>query len=537
MESELRVLGPWEFRGPGGDIRVPAGRLRVLLTSLALSAGQPVGVDSLVEQVWPDRLPVRARSSLHTCVGRLRKLVGPELIRTSPGGYHLALAPAAVDLHRFRALLAEARLAGSAGVELRLLRTALALWRGTPFAELYSTWLDREVLPRLTEEWLAATERRLELELQARSAVPPVAELHELCQLHPTREALWHLLITALRLADRRAEALAAYQRIRSTLRRELGIEPGERLAALHCEILRGGAAATIVPAPSVLAPRQLPHDIAHFTGRVAALAALRRLSAGRGDHVPTIIVLDGPEGVGKTTLALRWAHHLAAGYPDGQLYLDLRGSGPGRPMSPASALAGMLRSLGVPGERIPAPVAERAALLRTTLAGRRTLIVLDDAGDAGQVRPLLPGGPGLVLVTSRDPVPDLSIVDGAGRLTVEVLSRRESVRLLRTATVASQVDGDPAALAELCGGLPLALCAAAERAAHHGSFTAAAAELAHEQARQRGLPPTERGRTSRDLRTVSGCLGLYATAESAAKVSAAWGARGPGPVTRGEPG
>lgn len=489
MSHELRVLGPWEFRGLGGDIRVPAGRLRVLLTSLALSANQPVGVETLAEHVWPDRLPARARDSLHTYVGRLRKVVGPDLIHTQPGsGYRLTLAPEAVDLHRFRQLLGRARQAGSPDAELELLRAALALWRGTPFAELYSTWLDRDVMPRLTEEWLSATVRRIELELAAGTATPLVAELRELAACHPTREALWHLLITTLHRAGRRAEALDACQRIHATLRRELGIEPGERLVALQREVLLDGDPGTVPAAFPLPTPRQLPHDIAHFTGRAAELAALGTLSTNRHDHVPTIVVLDGPPGIGKTALGVHWAHRAAAGHPDGQLYLDLHGHGPGEPVSPAAALAALLRSLGVRGERIPEQLAERSALLRSTLSGRETLILLDNARDTEQVRPLLPGGPGLVIVTSRDQLRGLSIQHGAHRVTVGPLSRRESVRLLSRSP---RFDGEPAAaLAALCDGLPLALCVAAERVARAGSPVEVAAAMADEATRLATLAP-----------------------------------------------
>jgi DNA-binding SARP family transcriptional activator len=489
VSHELRVLGPWELRGRHGDIRVPAGRLRVLLTSLALSANQTVTVDMLAEHVWPDRLPARARGSLHTYVGRLRKLIGSELILTQPGGgYRLTLAPEAVDLHRFRYLLGQAREAANAERELRLLREALTLWRGTPFAELYSTWLDRDVMPRLTEEWLAATVRRLELELAAGPAAALVAELRELTSRYPTREALWHLLISTLHLAGRRAEALEAYQRIHTALREELGIEPGERLVALQRDVLRDGEKQPVTP------PRQLPHDLAHFTGRDTELATLEAL--GRHDHVPTIVVLDGPPGVGKTTLALHWAHRAAARYPDGQLHLDLRGHGPDEPVSPMAAVDNALRSLGVRGDQIPGQLAERSALLRSTLSGRRALLLLDNAANAEQVRPLLPGGAGLVIVTSRDQLRGLSIKDGAHRVTVRPLTRTDSVRLLAGTVGADRVVAESAAagaLAALCDRLPLALSIVAERAARAGSLTEIVAGLAAEETRLDTLGPNMR--------------------------------------------
>ena len=501
MSHELRVLGPWELRGRGEDIAVPAGRLRVLLTSLALSANQTVGVDTLAEHVWPDRLPARARGSLHTYVGRLRKLLGSEAIRTQPGiGYRFAIPPEAVDLHRFRYLLGQARQAGDPGDELRLLRDALTLWRGTPFAELYSTWLDRDVMPRLTEEWLAATVRRLELELAAGPAAPLVAELRELTSRYPTREALWHLLITTLHRAGRRAEALDAYQRIHTALREELGIEPGERLVALQREVLLDGAAP----------PRQLPHDIAHFTGRDTELAVLEALPTH--EHVPTIVVLDGAPGVGKTTLAVRWAHRAASRYPGGQVYLDLRA-----PVTPADAVEAALRSLGVRGDRIPPQLAARSALLRTTLSGRPVLLLLDNARDAEQIRPLLPGGAALVIVTSRHPLRGLSIQHGAHRVTVPRLSRPESVRLLAAAVGEHRVAARPqaaGAIADLCAGLPLALSVVAERIAAAGSLAEVAAGLRDEATRRDLLDPQDP--TLREQLAAAGLVEVRSSRDSA---------------------
>jgi DNA-binding SARP family transcriptional activator len=200
---EVKLLGPWEFHG-GADIEIPAGQLRLLLTSLVLSANQTVSVDTLADQLWPHQLPVRARGGVHTYVGRLRKLIGPGVIDTQRGGgYRLVIPSEVVDVHRFRQLLGQARAARSAEQELVLLRAALALWRGTPFADLYSTWLDRDVAPRLTEEWFAAVERRLALELAAGEPDALVPELRSLADQHPTHEAFWQYLITALYRAGR----------------------------------------------------------------------------------------------------------------------------------------------------------------------------------------------------------------------------------------------------------------------------------------------------------------------------------------------
>jgi DNA-binding SARP family transcriptional activator len=496
VKLEVRLLGPWEFVSRDGAVSIPSGRLRVLLTALLLSANQPVGVDTLAEQLWPEQPPMRVRGSLHTYVGRLRKLLGPAVIQTHPGGaYQLNIDTEAVDIHRFRNLLKQARDAGSADDELDRLQAALRLWRGTPFADLYSTWLDREVLPRLTEEWFAATGRRIELELAAGRSEQLIAELRGLTSKYPARESLWLLLVTALHRAGRRADALDAYQRVRTILHDELGIEPGDALIKLQREILHeGGAPAqngNHRPGPIDLAPRQLPHDIARFTGRLDELAALNALlpdpESAQARRAPTIVSIDGAAGVGKTTLAVHWAHQAAHRYPDAQLHLNLRGYGPGKPVTPDVAAESLLRALGVDSELIPSHVDERSALLRSTLSGMRALILLDNARDAEQVRPLLPGHGGLVIVTSRSQLRGLSIRDGAHRVTLNRLARQQSVELLAAAVGPKWVADDPdaaAALADLCDHLPLAIAIVAERAQRAGSLAEVVAELENEQAR-----------------------------------------------------
>lgn len=486
MSYEIRLLGSWRFRTSQGDVPVPAGQLRVLLTSLALSANQPVPTHSLVEQLWPERPPIRAVGTVHMYVSRLRRLLGPGLIHTQPrgGGYQLAIPVDAVDVHRFRHLLWQAARVDSVDEELALLRSALGLWRGAPFADLYSTWLDREVVPRLTEEWVAATSRRIGIELAAGQPEPFIAELRDLTSRYPVRESLWELLITALHRAGRRAEALDTYQRVRTTLRDELGIEPREQLVQVHREILLDGG-------DTAGSLRQLPHDIARFTGRSAELARLDELlaqdePAGR-EPVPTIIAIDGAPGVGKTTLAVHWAHQVARRYPDAQLYVNLRGYGPGDPVPPEAAAERMLRALGIRRELIPSDLDERSALLRSTLSGYDALILLDNARNSEQVRALLPGGRGLVVVTSRAQLRELSIQDGARRVTLDPLPRQQSVDLLAAAVGNRWVAEDPTATAtivELCDRLPLALAIVAERAQRAGSLAAVMTELANEHAR-----------------------------------------------------
>jgi DNA-binding SARP family transcriptional activator/tetratricopeptide (TPR) repeat protein len=490
LNHDVRLLGPWEFRGIDGDVPIPAGQLRILLTSLVLSANETVRVDTLTEQLWPERPPSRAGGSVHTYVGRLRKLIGPDLIHTKPGGgYQLTIPAESVDVHRFRNLLRAAREAESSQEELTLLRNALRLWRGTPFADLYSTWLDHHVVPRLTEEWFTATGRRIDLELAAGHPEPLIAELHDLTTRYPARESLWLQLITALHRAGRRAEALDAYQRVRVTLRDELGIEPSEQLVHLQRQILLDGSS-------NAATPRQLPHDIACFTGRSDELAVLDKLLPAAGSRpLPTIVSIDGTPGVGKTTLAVHWAHRIAQRYPDAQLYLNLRGYGPGEPVTPEAAAETMLRALGVGSDLIPPEMDERSALLRSTLADRQALILLDNARDSEQVRPLLPGGCGLVLVTSRSQLRGLSIRDGARRVTLDRMPRQQSVELLAAGVGDTWIAEEPDAvetLIELCDHLPLGLAIVAERAQRAGSLTKVVAELENEHARLDNLETGE---------------------------------------------
>jgi DNA-binding SARP family transcriptional activator/tetratricopeptide (TPR) repeat protein len=479
---EIRLLGPSEFRGPHGEVPVPTGRLRILLASLALSAGQAVGIHTLAERLWPERPPANARAVLHTYVGRLRKLAGKDVIRTHPYGYQVAIAPDAVDVHRFRSLLDQAGRAGSTGDELTLLRAALALWRGAPFADLDSTWLHRDVAVQLTDDFLTATGRRIELELDTGSSDPVIAELRDLTTKHPERESLWLLLITALHRVGRRADALKAYEQIRLTLRDELGVEPGEPLVRLYRELLDAPEPARRPTAQ----PRQLPHDIARFTGRDEELTILDGLLCSP-DHAPTIVSIDGPPGVGKTALAVHWAHRVADHYPDVQIYVNLRGHGPTEPITPAAAAESMLRALGVDSERIPADLEERSALLRSTLSRTEALIVLDNARDTEHVRPLLPGRRGLVIVTSRNQLRGLSVHDGARRVTLRPLSQEQSIMLLARTVGPRLVAEDPATVAavvQLCDHLPLALAIVAERAQRAGSLAEVVAALENEQAR-----------------------------------------------------
>ncbi|GIJ61182.1 AfsR/SARP family transcriptional regulator [Virgisporangium aurantiacum] len=489
----LGVLGPLEVTSDGRAVDLPAGQVRTLLASLLVAFGRPVLMDDLAERLWPDRMPVRVRATVYTYVARLRGLLGHDLIRTTAGGaYLIAAEPEQVDLWRFRDLLAAARRAGSAEAELALLRDALRLWRGQPFHGMESAWLTREVVPGLVDEWFAAVERRIDLESAHADPGAVVAELRDLVASGPTRESLWLRLIEALRQSGRRVEALDAYQQIRAALADEFGIDPGDALQRLHRAILVEGVgqsdAAPPVPAPAGPV-RQLPHDIVGFCGRseLEQLNRLRPEADGDAAQPTTVVAIDGAPGVGKTTIAVHWAHRIAHAYPDVQLYLNLRGYGPGEPVSPSAAAETLLRALGVPTEAIPAATDERSALLRSVVASRRTLLLLDDARDAEQVRPLLPGGDSLVVITSRSQLRGLSIRDGARRVTLDRLPVDEALAMLASTVGADRVAAEPVAagrLVDLCDRLPLALAIVAERASRADSLREVVHALLDEKAR-----------------------------------------------------
>ncbi|TCC05217.1 tetratricopeptide repeat protein [Kribbella soli] len=309
-------------------------------------------------------------------------------------------------------------------------------------------------------------------------------ELRELAAAYPLRESLWLRLLTVLAKCGRPADALTQYEELRRRLADELGTDPDEQLRALHAQLLAATQPRQLAPKQSAMTPRQLPPAPGGFTGRAATLAELDRLSsAPRASSAPTIVAVHGPGGVGKTALALHWAHRAADRFPDGQLYLNLQGYGPDRPLDPDTALDLLLRGLGLTGAQIPDGRQARAALLRSVLAGREVLVVLDNARDADQVRPLIPGSAGLVLVTSRSQLRSLAAREGAHRVPLEPFSEDDAAAYLTRVLAAHDVRHDTAELAELtrlCGHLPLALAIAAERLTRDpaGSVQALSTEL-----------------------------------------------------------
>jgi DNA-binding SARP family transcriptional activator/Flp pilus assembly protein TadD len=483
-EMEFSLLGPLVVQRNGVPLLVSSAKQRALLATLLLNANRLVPMDDLSAALWSDEPPVSARVTLRNYVKELRKTLAfpaNARIRTLPGGYLIHVAADELDVARFTVMLSHASAAASRGAWERaaaLLGSALELWRGDALADVPSEWLALREVPRLAEMRLQAIEARFEAELQVGRHAGVIADLRQMAAVHPLRERLHVLLMLALYRDGQQAAALAAYQHARGLLVDELGAEPGPELRKLQQQILAADPAlagpgvfrpATQESADSVM-PRELPAPVAHFTGRAAELSELSELSGlAGGAQALAICAVGGTAGVGKTALAVQWAHQVAEQFPDGQLYVNLRGYDPHERLSATDALASFLRTLGVPGTEIPDEEQDRARLYRSRLAGHRVLVLLDNARDADQVRPLLPGAPGCVaVVTSRDALAGLIARDGARRLDLDMLPLADAVALLRT-LIGARADEDPAATAELaglCARLPLALRIAAELAA-----------------------------------------------------------------------
>jgi len=454
MTAKFGVLGPLQVSGHDGRLlRLRGDRQRSLLAMLLFHANQRVPTERLVDALWPEIPPKSYASNLHTYVSRLReRLDGTEIDHAGPG-YRLRVADGDLDLLTFRAASRLGRQAlrdGAPEAAAVLLRQALAQWRDRPLADLAIPALDAEVA-RLETERLTVFEDCVEAELAAGRHAELLGELQAAVAEHPLRERLVGQLMRALSGAGRQADALTVYRTARDTLIEETGLEPGAELRAVHAEILRGDEWPI----------RQLPADLRGFTGRDDVVDELTTLLT-EPDCPP--LVLTGEPGAGKSTLAIHVAHRLAGAFPDGQLYAHLSGATAPRPTG--DVLVDLLRSLGVTGPGIPDDTQAKAAVLRSRLADRRVLLVLDDAADPTQVGPLLPGTPcSKVLVTSRRRLTGLL---DAHRVTVGSLTDREAVDLLAKVAgprVAADPDG-ARRIAAACGNLPLALRIAGTRLA-----------------------------------------------------------------------
>jgi DNA-binding SARP family transcriptional activator len=444
-----------------------AARLRTVLAVLLWRANQPVPVDELADLVWDGAPPDGAREAIRALVMRLRRRLDTQAaarIVTRAPGYAIEVSSDELDASRFETLThqADSAIHSSRWAEAtRAATSALGLWRGTPLVDVPSQLLRDRWVPILEQLHAQALTRRIEAGLQQGDHEELIPQLRELTAHHPLRESFHSQLMLALARSGRRAEALAAYHVARRALAAELGIDPSPELRRLQERILAGDAGVT--PPPRVEtehaqaahpSPAQLPPDIAGFASRQQELAWLDRSG---------IALVHGAPGVGKTALAVHWAQSVSARYPDGQLFLRLRGHHPTLdPMSPTEALGRLLGSLGVRWMPLTRDPDEGANLWRSTVVGRRLLIVLDDAVSADQVRPLLPGAPGCtVLVTSRHYLAELVVHDGAGGLVLDVLPADSAITVLGSVAGTARVESEPdaaAAVAAACGHLPLAL-------------------------------------------------------------------------------
>lgn len=468
---QFRVLGPIEARVSGRPAQVGGPKPRTLLAMLLLHAGRVVSLAQLVDAVWGQDPPERTRAAIHTYVSTLRRALsdGAELLTRDAGGYLLAADRDQVDVHVFTREVSAGRLALADGdLEEAAARFAAGLdvWRGPALGGAQGEWADQE-RSRLEELRLAALEDRVDADLAMGRGEALVPELVAVVAEHPLRERLRSQLMLALHQAGRQADALAVYREGRRVLLDQLGLEPGPALRSTHERVLREepGTTAQADAAPPAARPSQLPSDIADFTGRAAEIDQLSRALAEPTGAV-RVCAISGQPGSGKSTLAAHVAHAVREHFPDGRLYAALRGVHPHR-ADPAEVLAGFLRAFGVPEQGIPADLEERAQLYRTLLADRRVLVVLDDAADERQVRPLLPGDPACaVLVTSRE---RLGALSGAAQLDLRVMPDGDALALLDRLVGHDRVAAEAEAAREivrLCGQLPLAVRIAGARLA-----------------------------------------------------------------------
>jgi DNA-binding SARP family transcriptional activator len=478
----FRLLGSLRVWDGTKWLPVQAAQQRVVLSLLLLESGRAVSTDRLIAEIWGEQPPRAAGTVLRGYVLRLRRLLGDDgraRVLTRPNGYELVTDDHDIDALVFGRLVASGRSRLAAGDGARAvaeLSEALALWHGPALAdvparstiEAHVTWLEQA---RLT-----ATEDCVSGQLELGRHAELAGKLERLVRLHPLRERLWESLMLAMHRSGRRAEALDAYRRARHILRAELGLEPGDRLQRLHSTVLRGEPATAAEDPPSAVRPEpvvpaQLPAGTATLVARADHLCQLDKLVAASACGPSTVVAcIVGMAGIGKTSLAVHWAHRVVECFPDGQLYADLRGFGPNRmALPPGEVVRSFLAALQVPPASVPTTLDAQAAMYRSKLAGRRMLLVLDNARNAEQVRPLLPGtGRCLVVVTSRSRLAGLVANPGAHMVALDLLPPAEARQVLERRVGADRVAASPAATDEIvnrCGGLPLALAIVATRA------------------------------------------------------------------------
>ncbi|MET9311038.1 BTAD domain-containing putative transcriptional regulator [Kribbella sp. NPDC003505] len=452
-EIEIRLLGPFEVLVDGRPVELRTQRHRAVLVGLALHPGEVVAVDDLAALVWADSGSLPEARTVESCVQGLRAVVGQELIRAVDAGYVLEIERDQVDALRF------ARQAELRSDDRSEVAEILSLWRGDPLTGVGSSELLAAVAPPLVEARLAMIERLTDLDIAAERHRDGLVELEELAAAHPLRESLWARLIVALARCGRRADALDRYDLFNRRVTDELGVGPGPQLRLIHSELVRAGGPGVLSDGFDGPMPTSLPSCDPRFVGRVDEVT---RLDTALDEGAGTILI-HGPGGAGKTTLAIHWAHRVKDRFPEGQVYLDLEQYGAGHRTSVGEAAEILLGAFGLERGHLPASVDTRVALLRSTLTARRILLVLDNVADADQVRAFLSQGAGLVVVISREPLRAIVDLGSSASLHLGCLSFGDSLSLLAQAdSPVSYSAGVMAELADLCDRVPLALAVVA---------------------------------------------------------------------------
>ncbi|WP_422770519.1 AfsR/SARP family transcriptional regulator [Plantactinospora sp. WMMC1484] len=559
MLLRFDLLGPLVVSREGRPVPLGSVKQRLLLAALLLRPNDVVGTDELAAVLWADEPPPSAAANLRTYVRGLRRSLGGgeswQGISAAGRGYRIRVGPAERDLDRFDAAAARGRDALAAGdpalAEVEL-GTAVGMWRGAPLSDLPLHPLLARRVGQLEERRMVAEEDYAEAMLALGSRAEVVQRLRALLDRHPLRQRAWGQLMLGLYRIGDVAGALDAFRQARQVLAEQAGLEPTPQLTRLRNDILhhRPGLAAgsatgpdgpvrgAAPPDPLTGRPAQLPLAVPEFVGRGAELANLDGLLEERPLGPTTVVIsaVSGMAGVGKTALALHWAHRVTGHFPDGQLYANLRGYDEADAMSPDDALLGFLEALGVPHARIPSSIQARVGRYRDLLASRRMLVVLDNARDSDQVRPLLPGaGRCVVVVTSRDRLSGLVAEESAVPLTLDVLTTEESMSLLSSRLGSDRLAAEPAAVTGIIaatGRLPLALSMVAARIATYPSFPldAIAAELHTAEARLDALANGDARRAfswsylalSRDAARLFRLLGLHPGPDLTADTAAA---------------